>query len=98
MNGRAEATVLVENAKVRVSQWRFENGDATGFHRHEHDYVVVPLHTGTLTMVSEDGTRSGAGLSAGSPYYRDAGVEHDVVFEGEGEFAFIEIELLRTEG
>ncbi len=95
--GRAKATVLVENAKVRVSEWRFQSGDATGYHRHAYDYVVVPLHTGSLTMVSDRGERNEAGLRAGEPYYRDAGVEHDVLYEGEGEFAFIEIELMKGE-
>ena len=39
-----------------------------------YDYVVVPLNTGSLTMVSDQGERSQAGLRAGEPYYRDAGV------------------------
>jgi len=30
---------------------------------------------------------------AGSPYYRDAGVEHNVFNEGSSEMSFIEIEL-----
>lgn len=93
-DGQATATVLVENEKVRVSEWRFRKGEATGYHRHEYDYVVVPLVTGALTMLSDRGERSEAALTAGSPYYRDAGVEHDVLYEGDGEFAFIEIELV----
>jgi quercetin dioxygenase-like cupin family protein len=94
---RAQATVLVENEKVKVSEWRFRAGAATGYHRHEYDYVVVPLHTGSLTMLSDTGDRTEASLTVGAPYYRDAGVEHDVLYEGEGEFAFIEIELMGKE-
>lgn len=92
---RAHAKVLIENEQVKVSEWRFRTGAATGYHRHEHDYVVVPLHTGSLTMLSATGDRTQAALTLGAPYYRDAGVEHDVLYEGEGEFAFIEIELLK---
>lgn len=29
----------------------------------------------------------------GAPYFREEGVEHDVVSANEGEYAFIEIEL-----
>jgi beta-alanine degradation protein BauB len=30
-------TVQIENGHVRVTEWRFAPGAATGFHRHEHD-------------------------------------------------------------
>ena len=89
----ATASRLLENDKVRVTEWRFRPGDATGFHRHELDYVVVPISTGRLTLIEASGERHSAELSHGVPYYRDAGVEHDVLYEGDGEFAFVEIEL-----
>jgi quercetin dioxygenase-like cupin family protein len=46
--GKAVATVMIDNERVRVTEWRIGPGDATGWHRHEHDYVVVPLTTGRL--------------------------------------------------
>jgi quercetin dioxygenase-like cupin family protein len=39
---RAVGTLQIENERVRVTQWRFAAGAATGWHRPEHDYVVVP--------------------------------------------------------
>jgi len=47
----AVATVKIDNARLRVTEWRFAPGAATGWHRHEHDYVVVPLYDGNLKIV-----------------------------------------------
>ena len=89
---KAVATVRVDNERVRVTEWRFAPGAHTGHHRHEYAYVVVPMTTGTLASRSRDGETT-AQLTAGAPYYRDAGVEHDVINANPGEFVFIEIEL-----
>ena len=91
---RAVATVQIENDGVRVTEWRFAPGAATGWHRHEYDYVVVPLTTGTLRLEETVGTRD-AELTTGRPYFREAGVEHDVINANDGEFVFVEIELKR---
>ena len=37
----ATPTVFIDNERVRVTEWRFAPGAATGWHRHEYDYVVV---------------------------------------------------------
>jgi len=79
-------------ARVRVTEWHFRPGARTGHHRHEYAYVVVPLTTGSLTAISAAGETTNA-LRAGEPYYRDAGVEHDVRNANSFEFTFIEIEL-----
>jgi quercetin dioxygenase-like cupin family protein len=89
---RALATVKIDNAQVRVTEWRFAPGTATGHHRHEFPYVVVPMTTGPLAIVAAGG-ESTAALVAGEPYFRPAGVEHDVRNPGASEFVFIEIEL-----
>jgi hypothetical protein len=89
----AVPTVQIDNARLRVTQWRFAPGAATGYHRHEYDYCIVPLVTGTLGIEDKDGTMSEAPLTAGVPYYRETGVEHDVININAFEFAFIEIEL-----
>ena len=88
----AVPTVKVDNARVRVTEWRFAPGARTGHHRHEYAYVVVPLTTGSLTAIGATGETTNA-LRVGEPYYRDAGVEHDVRNANAFEFAFIEIEL-----
>jgi quercetin dioxygenase-like cupin family protein len=89
---RAVPTVRVDNERVRVTEWRFAPGAATGFHRHEYDYVVVPLTTGRLASSGPAGD-SVADLVTGAPYFRPAGVEHDVRNANAFEFVFVEIEL-----
>ena len=89
----AQATVQVENERTRVTQWRFAPGAATGWHRHEYDYVVVPLTTGKLKLVQADGSEVLSELAAGQSYFRRAGVEHDVVNASPHEFVFVEIEF-----
>jgi len=91
--GTAKGTKLIDNDRVTVWEWRFPKpGDNTGWHRHGHDYVVVPAMDGRLKIVSAQG-ESFAEMKAGAPYYRPEGVEHDVINASEGEYAFIEIEL-----
>lgn len=89
---QAVATVKIDNAQVRVTEWRFTPGAHTGRHRHEYAYVVVPMVTGGLTAIGQAGETTSP-LREGEPYYRDAGVEHDVRNPNPFDFAFIEIEL-----
>jgi quercetin dioxygenase-like cupin family protein len=91
-DGLAVPTVKVDNAQVRVTEWRFAPGARTGHHRHEYAYVVVPLTTGSLTATGAAGETTSA-LRVGEPYFREAGVEHDVRNANAFEFAFVEIEL-----
>ncbi len=91
----AQATTIVDNHRVRVTEWRFPPGTATGHHRHELDYVVVPMTTGTLVIRDTEGDRDN-NLIAGAPYYRDLGAEHNVINDGDQEIVFIEIETKST--
>jgi beta-alanine degradation protein BauB len=95
-NSRAVPTVQLENEHLRVTEWRFAPGAATGWHRHAHDYVVVPVVDGELELVGPDGSRSRSRLEQGKSYFRNAGVEHDVVNAGAGVMSFVEIELKDT--
>jgi beta-alanine degradation protein BauB len=92
-DNQAVATVQVDNEQLRVTEWRFAPGAATGYHRHAYDYVVVPVLDGELELIGPDGRRSRARLEQGKSYFRNAGVEHDVVNAGEGVMTFVEIEL-----
>ncbi len=92
----AAPTVQIDNNHLRVTEWRFAPGAATGFHRHEHDYVVVPARDGELKLIGPKGEVSIAQLHLGKSYFRNAGVEHDVINNGLGEMVFIEIELKDT--
>jgi quercetin dioxygenase-like cupin family protein len=87
----ATPTVFTDNERVRVTEWRFRPGEATGHHVHEYDYVVVPMTTGPLTIRDSDGERE-AEIQPGQPYFRRAGVEHDVLNLTDGEIVFIEVE------
>ena len=89
---RAQSKLQVETDRVRVTEWRFAPGASTGWHRHAHDYVVVPLTNGTLRLEEPSETRE-AKLVVGGSYARPAGVEHDVVNVNPFEFVFVEIEL-----
>lgn len=89
---KAESILRIDTDEVRVTEWRLRPGDATGFHRHDFDYVVVPLTSGTLRAVAAAGETT-VPLSPGGAYFRKAGVEHDVLNAGDTSFAFIEIEL-----
>ncbi len=92
---RAVPTVQIDDATVRVTEWRFAPGAATGWHRHEHPYVVVPMTTGRLVLTGPDGQAT-AELVAGRAYARPEGVEHDVRNANAFEFVFVEIEVKRA--
>lgn len=95
--GTAIGTVLIENERTRATEWRFPaKGDNTGWHVHEHDYMVVPLADGQLLLREPDGTTRVAELRRGVPYFRKKGVHHDVVNASDSEIAFIEVEFLET--
>lgn len=89
---RAVPRVQIDDAMVRVTEWRFAPGAATGWHRHEYPYVVVPMTTGRLALTGPDGETT-AELVAGCSYARPAGVEHDVRNANAFEFVFVEIEI-----
>ena len=93
----AVGTVQIDNERVRVTEWRFPPGSETGHHRHEYDYCVVPITTGRLLLEEAGGTRA-ALLVSGQPYFRAAGVEHNVVNDNPFEFVFIDVELKQPPG
>ncbi|GMG84058.1 hypothetical protein LNKW23_32720 [Paralimibaculum aggregatum] len=90
----AQPTVMVENARVRVIEWRFAPGAATGWHVHGHDYVITPVTSQPVDIVDAAGAVSRVEMVAGRSYFRPAGVAHDVINAGEGELVFVETELL----
>ncbi|WP_028926269.1 cupin domain-containing protein [Pseudonocardia acaciae] len=96
MTTTARATVQHDDHQVRVTRWDFEPGTRTGHHRHEHDYVVVPVVDGQISAHASDGSVTVSQLRAGQSYARAAGAEHDVVNTGDAFLAFVEIELKDT--
>jgi len=89
----AVGTVQEDNDRVRVTEYRFAPGAETTSHVHQWDYVVVPQTDGDLLLIAPDGTESRAQLTQGVSYYRQAGVDHNVINAGEAELVFIEVEI-----
>lgn len=89
---QAVPTPLISNERVVVTEWRFAPGAETGWHVHGMDYVVVPQTDGRLLLETKEGDRH-AELRVGQPYYRPAGVEHNVVNANDYEFVFVEVEI-----
>lgn len=92
---KAKPTEFINDARTITTEWRFAPGAETGWHRHGHDYVVVPMTSGKLLLEEPGGTSRTVDLVAGRPYARTEGVEHNVVNANDYEFVFIEIELKR---
>lgn len=92
MSGGTSHVVLIDREEVRVTEWRLPPGAATGHHRHDFDYLVVPMTEGLLRSVSASG-ESEMLISPGRPYFRKAGVTHDVSNAGKSLIVFLEIEL-----
>lgn len=89
---QAQPTVQIDNERVIVTEWRFLPGAQTGWHRHGHDYVVVPMTDGLLQLETAAGTQLST-LRIGQSYTRPVGVEHNVINASDHEVVFIEIEI-----
>jgi quercetin dioxygenase-like cupin family protein len=88
----ASSNRQIETDRVIVTEWRFAPGAETGYHVHAHDYVVVPLVTGTVRVEEPSGERE-VEMLAGASYARPAGVGHNLVNTNDYEFRFVEVEL-----
>ncbi|MEM7237249.1 MAG: cupin domain-containing protein [Pseudomonadota bacterium] len=90
---KAVPTQSVDNDRERVTEWRFEPGTATGWHRHGYDYVITPVTGGDAEIADADENRTLFRIKTGVSYVREAGVEHDVINAGKSELVFVEVEL-----
>ena len=90
---KEETDRQIDNTRARVTRHKMAPGASTGFHRHDFDYVIVPVTDGRMRIV-EGGRESVSELAAGVSYFRPAGVEHDVINGGDRDLIFVEIELL----
>ena len=93
-SGTAIGSVIIENERTIVTEWHFpKKGDDTGWHIHQFDYVVVPMFTGELFIDTGD-QRVIFSLQKGIPYFRQKGVEHNVINANDFSCKFIEVEFL----
>ncbi|MBJ2149918.1 nuclear transport factor 2 family protein [Paracoccus sp. IB05] len=91
---QAEPVTHIDDERFRVTEWRFAPGAETGWHRHGHDYVIVPLTDGVLGLDLAGGGRTEAALTRGLPYSRRVGVEHNVTNAGTAPLSFLEVEVV----
>ena len=91
----ANAKILIDNDKVKITEWSFDVGDSTGHHTHEHNYIVIPMLDGELKLLDNDNKETISKLTKGGAYYREKGVEHNVFNNNNFPYSFIEIELIK---
>ena len=89
---KAVATTIEDNARVRITEWRFAPGAETGWHVHTMDYVVVYGTAGDVLAETLEGPIT-LPVIAGQSYFRKAGAEHNIVNAGKEELVFVETEL-----
>ena len=91
----AKANVLIDNDKVKVTEWFLDVGDSTGHHIHEYNYIIIPMLDGELKIFDKDNNATISKLTKGGAYYRGKGVEHNVINNNNFPYSFIEIELIK---
>ena len=92
---QANATVLLDDDRVRVTRWDFDPGAETRWHRHEMDYVVTTMTPCSFLLEEPGGETRRVEVDAGVVYRRDEGNEHNVINGGDKPMSFIEVELKR---
>ena len=89
---KAEASLLIEDDKVRVTRFDFEAGSETGWHKHEFDYVITAVSDCNM-LLEEIWTKREVLVPAGTAYRRSEGVEHNVINNSNYPMSFVEVEL-----
>lgn len=92
---QAKANIQVDETNLRSTLWSFEVGAETGWHVHQHDYLVVPAADGELLIETET-EQFRYPLKLGHSYFRKAGIAHNVVNGSNHPIAFVEVELVQT--
>lgn len=90
---QAIATLLVDDARVRVTRFDFEPGAETGWHEHGFDYVITAVTECHMELEEPGGTTRKVTVPAGDSYRRNQGVKHNVINAGEARMRFVEVEL-----
>ncbi|WP_372571133.1 cupin domain-containing protein [Ruegeria jejuensis] len=93
MTEQANATLMIDDGRVRVTRFDFAPGAETGWHRHAMDYVITAITDCHMRLDLPDGSSTEVTVPAGTAYRRDAGVEHNVINAGDTPMLFVEVEL-----
>ena len=91
----ARSETSIDDDRLRITTWTFEDGEDTGDHRHEYDYVVVPITGGTFAITEPGGTAREMTQQAALAYLGRAGTEHNVINRSGRTAVFVEVELKR---
>ena len=89
----SKSEIMIDNNVTRVTKWSFLPGEDTGQHIHRYDYVVVPIIDGKLKIIDKNGTETISELKKGVSYFREKGVNHNVINFNDFPFSFVEIEF-----
>ena len=90
---KVKTNIQIDNERIRVTEYSFNIGDETGFHTHQWDYVVIPQTNGQLLLIDDEEVETTTTLIKGEPYYRTAGISHNVINNGREKLVFIELEI-----
>lgn len=89
----AVATQMIEDDRVRVTRFDFTPGAQTGWHVHGFDYVITGITDCPMLLEDPGGATRRVLVPAGTSYRRAAGIEHNVINDGDGPMSFVEVEL-----
>ena len=89
----SKSEIMIDNSVTRVTKWSFLPGEDTGQHIHHYDYVVVPIKDGKLKIIDKNGNETISELKQGVSYFREKGVNHNVINFNDFSFSFVEIEF-----
>ena len=88
----AKSKVLIENDKTIVTEWLFDVGDSTGHHTHKYNYIVIPMLDGELKVIDNNNNETISKLTKGGAYYREKGVENNVLNNNNLKYYLKEVE------
>lgn len=91
----SSSEIVYENDRFRATKWTIQPGGTIPMHRHEYDYVVVPISNNIMHVTTADGELIESRLEPGTAYGRDKGSEHMNENRGEDHVVFIEVEYLK---
>ncbi|MEK9786204.1 MAG: cupin domain-containing protein [Gammaproteobacteria bacterium] len=89
----AIATQIVDNDLTRVTRFDFAPGAQTGWHRHGYDYVITAITDLYMRLEESGGTEREVHVKAGEAYFREEGVEHNVINASDQSMSFVEVEF-----
>ncbi len=58
MSNSCSTTVLAADDKVRITRFDFDPGQETGWHVHEHNYVITAITDCFMVIQLPDGTQT----------------------------------------